>query len=128
MTIMNAESLIFGAEEDGGNDVADDENEQTDIVDGVVAIRVEDRQKDQPGGSGDGKDQTADAEDFLSVRCISSKTTPMSHPSLSDKAQIEKDDSDNTAGDEERFQAECSHIRDIGKILPSLHRWKVFVW
>lgn len=128
MTIMNAEPLIFGAEEDGGNDVADDENEQTAIVDGVVAIRVENRQNDQTGGSGDGKDQTADAEDFLCVRCVSGKTTPMSQPSFSEKAQIEKDDCDDTAGDEERFQAECSHVRDIGKVLPSFHRWKMFVW
>lgn len=42
MAVMDAETLVFGTQEDGADDVAADEEEEEQIVQTFVAVGVED--------------------------------------------------------------------------------------
>lgn len=53
---VDAEALVFGADEDGADDVAGDEEEEEAVVEFGVAERVEDGEEDQAGGAGYGED------------------------------------------------------------------------
>lgn len=53
---VHAEALVLGADEDGADDVAGDEEEKEAVVQVRVVQGVEDGEKDQAAGSGDGED------------------------------------------------------------------------
>ena len=53
---VHAEALVFGADEDGADDVAGHEEEEEAVVQSGVVERVEDGEEDEAAGSGDGED------------------------------------------------------------------------
>ena len=53
---VHAEALVFGADEDGADDVAGHEEEEEAVVQARVVERVEDGEEDEAAGSGDGED------------------------------------------------------------------------
>lgn len=57
VTVVDAETLIFSAEEDCRNDVAADEDEEADVVDGWVVVGIEYGEANQTCSTGDGEEQ-----------------------------------------------------------------------
>lgn len=57
---MHAEALVLGADEDGADDVASDEQEEEAVVQMRVMESVEDGEEDQAAGSCDGEDDCDD--------------------------------------------------------------------
>lgn len=53
---VTAKALVFGADENGGDDVAGDEEEKEAIMESGMADGVEDGQKDQAGSSKNGEE------------------------------------------------------------------------
>ena len=61
---MDAESLVFGADEDSTNDVAGDEKKEETVMEFGVVDGVEDGKEDEPAGAGYGE------EDYLTVNAL----------------------------------------------------------
>ena len=53
---VDAEALVFGANEDGADDVASDEEEEETVVEVGVVEGVEDGEEDETAGAGYGED------------------------------------------------------------------------
>lgn len=56
LAVVHAEALVFGAHEDGGEDVAGDEEEEETVVQFWVVQGVETGEEDQTEGAGDGEE------------------------------------------------------------------------
>ena len=60
---MNPQALVLGADEDGADDIAGDEQEEETVVQVRVVKGIEDREEDQTAGSCYGED------DFCEYQC-----------------------------------------------------------
>lgn len=100
LTIVDTQSLIFCAQEDRADDIADDENTKEDVVRAWMVVGVKDAEKDQTECAEDGKDQAEHTEDLLCPRGVLCKTTCVTKPSLGEETNVEEDGRHYAAGDE----------------------------
>lgn len=119
--VVDAEALVLGAQEHGGQDVAGDEQQQEPVVQVGVVVRVEDRQEDQARRPGDGADDGEDGEDLLGRRRVGREAPGVSEPPLGHEPQVEEDGGDDGARDEERLQAVGPRVGYVGYRLALLH-------
>lgn len=113
---MDAEALVLPADEDGADDVAADEEAQEDLVEAVVAHRVEDGEEDEAGAAGDGGDDAGEGEEFLPDGRVGVEAAGVAEPALEDEGQVEGDDSYRGHGDEEGFKAVGADVWGGGRV------------
>ena len=125
VTVVNAESLVLGADTHCGDDVAADEEEEHAVVQTGVVVGVLDGEGDEAGGANEGADAGCDGETLLEGGCVAGELAVVSEPALGDEGGVKGDDHDGGAGDEEWFETEGAHVGDVGYRLLGFHRWVV---
>lgn len=123
VAVVDAQPLVFGAQEDGRENVATDEDQEESVVQVGVVVRVEDGEEDETEAAAYGEEDGEAGQNLLGRGRVGGKATAVSEPALSHEAQVEEDGGDDGAGDEERFQAKSPDVTDIGDRLPFVHRW-----
>lgn len=118
---VDAKSLVFGTDEDGGNHVTapvksvsiwkqprelDDnlhENSEHAVVHSWVMPGIEDSQEDQPDGANDREGNGEAAENLLRDVIVVSEAASVSQPSFGNERNVEGDDHNGRGGDENWF-------------------------
>lgn len=121
LSIVNAEALILGAEEDGGEDETADEDEEEAIMESVMSICVKDGEEDEACGASDGEDDGEDGEDFLRGAGIGDQSARVSKPAFGHEAQVKGNRCDDAAGDEQRLEPVGSDVGNVGNVLALFH-------
>ena len=70
VAVVDAETLILGAKEDGADDVAGDEEEEEAIMEMWMAVCVEDTQQNQACCACNATDNAEPGEDLLRRGCV----------------------------------------------------------
>lgn len=119
----DAETLVFGADEDGGDDVAgagggqslevvegrrpigEDLHEQSQhsLMGSRVTSRIKDSQQNQTDATGHGEQNRERRKNLLRLAVIHGQAAFMSEPALGDEDRVEKHHHDRGARDEQRF-------------------------
>jgi len=120
-SVVDAQTLVLGAQEDCGQDVAGNKQEEKAVMHVRVAICVEYRQEDEACGSGDRANDGEDGQDLLRGRRVRGETTGVSEPAFGHEAQVQEDSRDDGAGDEERFETEGARVGYVSYRLLGLH-------
>lgn len=122
VSVMDSQTLVLGAEEDGADNVSSDEDQQEAVVHPCMVICVENAQQDQPSRTRDSEEYRDDTEYFLGCARVLRQTTRVAQPAFCDEPDVEKHDCYYAAGDEERFQLEGAYVGDVGYGLACFHR------
>lgn len=118
---VHAEPLVFRADENGGDDVAGDEEDEEDIVEGWMAQRVEDRQQDQACCSDSRSDERQSAQNLLGDTRVGCQAPAVSQPALGEEGEVEEDGCYARPGDEEWFELFGPNVGDVGDVLVRVH-------
>lgn len=102
--VVHAEALVLCADEDGGEEVADDEEPQEDVVHARVAGCVEDAQADEADGADQGPEYGEARQDLLAQGGVGNKTAAVAKPTVGEEGGVEEDGGDDAAGYEERLE------------------------
>lgn len=121
LAVVDAKALILCADEDGGDDVASDEDAEHGIVDVGILDGVKDGEEDESEGADDGEDDCANGQALLNARSIVRQTALVSEVALKNESNVEDDDSDCGAGDEQRLQAGGANVGDVCDVLIRSH-------
>lgn len=85
-SVMDAQALVLGAQEDGGQDISGNEKQKKAVVQVRVAICVEDGQEDKARGAGDRANDGEDGQDFLCSGRVRGEAPDVSEPSFGHEA------------------------------------------
>lgn len=121
LPIVDPQSLVLGADQDRAEDVAGDEEEQEAIVHVGVAVRIEDGEEDQADRPGDGEEDAGDAEEYLVARGVAGEAAGVAQVALREEGEVEEYGGYDSAGDEEWFEGEGTHVGDVGYGLAVVH-------
>jgi len=100
---VDAEALVFGADEDRGDDVSCNEDGKHCLVDIREASGVEDGQENQAKTTDDGETSGEAGEDLLRDVVVFGQATLVSQPALQEEGQVEQDDHRRAPCDEQGF-------------------------
>lgn len=103
LAISDTKTLVFGADENGGHDVAGDEDGEESIVEMRVPQGVEDGEQDEACRADDRGNARDDGEDLLRAGRIRRQSTVVTKPALGEECEVERYDGHGGHGDEERF-------------------------
>lgn len=140
---VRAQALVFGADEDGADDVAGDEEEEEAVVEVGVVEGVEDGEEDEAAGAGDGEDdcgggsarrrvgvcargdrgrRTGQAgQDLLGDAQVLGQTPRVPQPALRGEGEVEEDGGNAAACDEQGLQALGPNVGDVRYVLVGAH-------
>jgi len=96
LAVVDTEPLVLSANEDGGDDVANDEDCEEDVVERAVVDVVEDGEQDQAGCTSDRGNDAKNGQDLLPVGGVWGELAQMSQPPLCNEGNIESDDRGRT--------------------------------
>lgn len=121
--VVDSEALVFGADEDGGDDIAADEDDEHGVVDVRVADCVEDCEEDQAGGSDYGEDCREYRQDLLSPVVILRQPPRMPQPPLGNECHIKHHHRNRTARDKQRLAPiPRTNVTDVCYVLIRVER------
>ena len=109
--------LVFPADKDGGQAVAGDEQQEEDVMQAVMAQRVEDGEQDQAGGADDGEGDGQPGEDLLARGAIRHQTAFVTEPPVRAEGQIQEHGRQHAARNEQRLQVVRRDVADVGDVL-----------
>lgn len=125
VAVVDPQALVLGADTYRRDDVAGDEEEEHAVVQTLVVVGVFDGEGDEACGAGEGADAGCDGQSLLEGGCVGGELAVVSEPALGEEGGVKGDDHDGGAGDEEWFETEGAHVRDVGYRLLGFHRWVV---
>ena len=117
LAVMYSQALILGADEDGANDIACDEEQEEAVVQVGMAQGVEDGQQDQTSGAGDGEQDRQRTQDLLHPAEVLGQPAGMPQPAFGGEAQVQEDGGHTAAGDEKRLEPLSADVRDVCDLL-----------
>ncbi len=120
------QALVLPADKDGGQAVAGDEQQEEEVVQVVMAQRVEDGEQDQAGGADDGEEDGQPGEDLLPRGAIRHQAAFVTQPPVRAERQIQEYGGQHAARDEQRLQVVGRNVADVGDVLGLGHGGIVF--
>lgn len=122
LAVLDAEALVLPADEDGGQQVAGDEEHEEDVVQLGVAGRVEARQAGQADGADEGEEDGEAREHLLAQARVGHEAALVPQPPVEAEGQVEEDGGDDAARHEQRLELRGAHVRDVRDGLLRVHR------
>lgn len=108
--VVHAQALVLGANEDGRDEVADDEQAQEDVVHAWVARCVEDAEADEADGAYQRPEDGEAREDFFAEGGVGDETALVTEPSVGEEGGVEEDGGDDAAGDEQGLELAGANV------------------
>lgn len=99
--VMDAQTLVLPAYENGTYYVADDEEGEENVVETVVVDGVEDGEEDEAYAASDGCDDGYEGVEFLPYGGVGGKASGVAEPALGDEGDVEGYGCCGGHGDEE---------------------------
>lgn len=99
VSIMYSQPLILGAQEDGADEIASNEEKQETIVKMWVPVGVKDAQQDQACGACYATSNAEAGKDFLRRMRIGREAACVTQPALGNEGQNEENGCDAIASD-----------------------------
>lgn len=119
--VVDAEALVLGADEDGREQVADDEEAEEDVVQARVAGRVEDAQADEADSADEGPEDGEAREDLFAQRRVGHEAAAVAEPAVREERGVEQHGGEDAARDEERLELAGADVGDVGDHLAVFH-------
>lgn len=121
LALVNTKTLVLGAYEDGGEQVADNEDRQESLMHPWMPQCVEDGKQYQASSAYNRGYASERSQNLLTLGSRRCQATSVAEPLFADEDQVERDYCDTTAGDEERFQQLRANVRYVGNRLVGVH-------
>lgn len=116
VTRTYAETLIFPAGTNGGQEISNNKEQQKDVMQLMMALGIKNRQQNQASSTEDGKQNGQNGQGLFAARGIGHKTAVVAQPALGDKGQVKSDGGDAGAGNEERLEGGGANVADVGNV------------
>lgn len=110
LRVVYTQTLVLGANEDGRDEVANDEEAQKDVVQSGVTRCVKDGQANQTNGSNQGPENGEPREHFLAPGGVGHETAAVAEPAVREKRRIEEDGGEHAAGDEQWLELAGANV------------------
>lgn len=104
LAVADAQALVLPADEDGGQQVADDEEAEEDVVQARVAVGVEDGEEDEARRAHEGPGDGQAREDLLARGGVGDQAAAVAQPAVRQEGGVEEDGGQDAAGYEERLE------------------------
>ena len=111
-----AETLIFPAGENCREEVPNNEKQQKDVMQLVMALGIKNTQQNQTSSTQQGKQNRQNGQRLFAARGIGDQAALVAQPALGDKGQVEGDGDDAGAGDEERLELGGSNVAYVDNV------------
>lgn len=110
LAVVNSQALVFPADEDRADNVANNKDTKTDVVHAVVVVVVVDGKEDKTDCAYDCSYYAEYRIDLLPDRCVRREFAGMTQIALEDKGEVESNNSNRRHGDEHGLEVLCTNI------------------
>src|SRR5690606_5311178 len=107
------QQAVLPADKDRAHQVAPDEQAEEDVVQLVVAVRVEDGEQDEPDGADDRKRYRKRLEDLLAAGRVGEEAAAVAEPAVGGEREVQEDGGQDAARDEERLELVRANVGDV---------------